>query len=147
MAIISLLILFVFALLLIGGIVLLVMGVMRLRRGGGGAAEGGACGQCGYSVNQLESMTCPECGADLRTVGIKTRGGKGGGVAMVVTGALLLVLGLGCVGSMTFAVFNARRAAHNLHQQQRAVPVPVQPAPTNPLSPNPTPAPAPAPAP
>ena len=29
------------------------------------------CGKCGYSVKGLESMTCPECGADLREVGIK----------------------------------------------------------------------------
>ncbi len=28
------------------------------------------CGQCGYSVEGLTSFNCPECGADLRTVGI-----------------------------------------------------------------------------
>ena len=28
------------------------------------------CGRCGYSVRDLTTMTCPECGADLREVGI-----------------------------------------------------------------------------
>ena len=31
-----------------------------------------ACGSCGYSVQGLPSFTCPECGADLREVGIVT---------------------------------------------------------------------------
>jgi hypothetical protein len=33
-----------------------------------------SCGQCGYCVRGLESMTCPECGSDLRVVGIVTPG-------------------------------------------------------------------------
>ena len=31
-----------------------------------------ACARCGYPVNGLPSFTCPECGADLRQVGITT---------------------------------------------------------------------------
>ena len=31
-----------------------------------------ACGRCGYSVFGLTTLTCPECGSDLRTVGILT---------------------------------------------------------------------------
>ncbi len=31
-----------------------------------------SCGQCGYAVEGLESMSCPECGSDLREVGIVT---------------------------------------------------------------------------
>ena len=31
-----------------------------------------SCGRCGYSVTGLAAMTCPECGSDLREVGIKT---------------------------------------------------------------------------
>ncbi|HEY2588079.1 MAG TPA: hypothetical protein VGI81_20215 [Tepidisphaeraceae bacterium] len=33
---------------------------------------GPVCGGCGYSVVGLSRMTCPECGGDLRTVGILT---------------------------------------------------------------------------
>ena len=31
---------------------------------------GAVCGQCGYSVTGLTTFTCPECGSDLREVGI-----------------------------------------------------------------------------
>ena len=30
-----------------------------------------ACGKCGYPVGALETFTCPECGSDLRRVGIR----------------------------------------------------------------------------
>jgi len=30
----------------------------------------GTCGRCGYSVAGLTGLSCPECGSDLRTVGI-----------------------------------------------------------------------------
>jgi hypothetical protein len=33
-----------------------------------------SCGRCGYCVRGLESMICPECGSDLRKVGILTPG-------------------------------------------------------------------------
>lgn len=33
-----------------------------------------SCGGCGYCVRGLETFTCPECGADLREVGILTPG-------------------------------------------------------------------------
>jgi ribosomal protein L34E len=29
------------------------------------------CGACGYAVAGLEALKCPECGSDLREVGIK----------------------------------------------------------------------------
>src|SRR5205823_12220816 len=32
------------------------------------------CGQCGYCVRGLAGMICPECGSDLREVGILTPG-------------------------------------------------------------------------
>jgi lipid-A-disaccharide synthase-like uncharacterized protein len=28
------------------------------------------CGQCGYVVRGISSLTCPECGSDLREVGV-----------------------------------------------------------------------------
>jgi hypothetical protein len=50
-----------------------------------------ACGSCGYDTTGLTSLTCPECGADLRVAGI-TRGGPGGsGVGFVTSSLALLV--------------------------------------------------------
>jgi hypothetical protein len=37
-----------------------------------GALDGPVCGACRYSVVGLEVLTCPECGGDLRAVGIRT---------------------------------------------------------------------------
>jgi hypothetical protein len=31
-----------------------------------------SCGHCGYAVEGLEALSCPECGSDLRKVGIET---------------------------------------------------------------------------
>lgn len=36
--------------------------------------DGPACGQCGYAVYGLPTFICPECGSDLREVGIVTGG-------------------------------------------------------------------------
>jgi hypothetical protein len=38
------------------------------------AAREPRCGQCGYIVRGLQGMTCPECGGDLREVGIVAPG-------------------------------------------------------------------------
>lgn len=62
------------------GLVLLLLGVLavplliiaaRRRMRSRGATEP-SCGQCGYAVRGLTTFTCPECGADLREVGIRT---------------------------------------------------------------------------
>lgn len=37
-----------------------------------------SCGSCGYAVEGLETLRCPECGSDLRTVGIITPATSGG---------------------------------------------------------------------
>jgi hypothetical protein len=36
------------------------------------------CGKCGYCVRGITSLICPECGSDLREVGIIPPGGRGG---------------------------------------------------------------------
>ncbi len=36
-----------------------------------------SCGKCGYSVRHLTTFSCPECGADLREVGIRPQPGNG----------------------------------------------------------------------
>jgi class 3 adenylate cyclase len=45
----------------------------RRRRNPGGVAR--ACGHCGYDVRGLPTFACPECGSDLRQVGIVSGGG------------------------------------------------------------------------
>jgi hypothetical protein len=45
------------------------------RRGAVVTAPDAVCGKCGYGVAGLPTFTCPECGSDLRTVGIARRGG------------------------------------------------------------------------
>jgi hypothetical protein len=45
------------------------------RRGGKQVSEP-SCGKCGYCVRGLESSICPECGSDLRVVGILRPGVK-----------------------------------------------------------------------
>ena len=59
------------------------------------------CGRCGYNVTGLDSLTCPECGGDLRHVGIvnadeQRKLGRGllFGASIVYTGVLALVGGL-----------------------------------------------------
>lgn len=79
------------------GLALIVIGLVKMSRPGG---PSGVCGACGYSVEGLLAMTCPECGVDLRRAGIRQPGSGGGkgfllsGVAMVV---LVLVCGVGLV--------------------------------------------------
>lgn len=89
---------------LAGGLAgLLISGLGRVKRK---ILAGPVCGKCGYSVIGLTTMTCPECGGDLRVSGIVTpstpqRGGALAGccfftsllvfIALVVSGALLSV--------------------------------------------------------
>ena len=97
--ILSLLILVV----LLGG---LIFGIVLWATGGrSGSGNEMACGGCGYAVRGLEALNCPECGADLRMVGIN-RGQSGGSrvtgiVLTVCCGGLLM---LGCLGSAFFMV-------------------------------------------
>lgn len=47
----------------------------RARRPGAKVREP-SCRACGYPVKGLPSFTCPECGSDLREVGIDTPGAR-----------------------------------------------------------------------
>jgi len=81
----------------------LIYGIILWVRGGRSRGDGQmACGGCGYAVRGLESLNCPECGADLRKVGINrgTSGSSGIGIALtIICGGILL---LGCLGSSFF---------------------------------------------
>ncbi|HTW93379.1 MAG TPA: hypothetical protein VMD30_01210 [Tepidisphaeraceae bacterium] len=46
--------------------------LVRRKRGEQQANPEPACGHCGYCVRGIASLTCPECGSDLREVGIVT---------------------------------------------------------------------------
>ncbi len=70
MPIVAILLLLLLALLL----VVVVLGTVLWRRRGGGRTGEAVCGRCGYIVRGLPSFTCPECGSDLRQVGIRTAG-------------------------------------------------------------------------
>ena len=50
------------------------MAFRRSAAGGGRRVTVPSCGACGYCVIGLEGMICPECGKDLREVGILTPG-------------------------------------------------------------------------
>src|SRR5262245_59814715 len=57
-----------------------VVGAFKRKPGGAPDNQEPACGRCGYLVRGIPSFTCPECGSDLRDVGIevgKRRGGAG----------------------------------------------------------------------
>lgn len=61
--------------------VVVAAGVARQRKGrrSSGRDEGAGCGHCGYDVRGLSTFICPECGNDLRSVGITTL--RSGGTA------------------------------------------------------------------
>jgi len=61
----------VIALVVLAGLVLLAITWWKRGRGRGPVAEP-SCGKCGYAVRGLTSLNCPECGSDLREVGIVT---------------------------------------------------------------------------
>jgi hypothetical protein len=65
--------LFILVILALGGGLagLLITGLGPVKRK---ILAGPVCGKCGYSVVGLTTMTCPECGGDLRVSGIVTPG-------------------------------------------------------------------------
>jgi hypothetical protein len=58
--------------LLLFGIGLVVVAVTLGGRRAPGRVAQPSCGRCGYAVEGLETLRCPECGGDFRAVGIRT---------------------------------------------------------------------------
>ncbi len=58
------------------------------------AQGAGTCGKCGYNVTGLPTFICPECGSDLRDVGINQGGGSGAGSLKPSRTAMVLGLEL-----------------------------------------------------
>ena len=61
------------------------------------APDGGTCGKCGYAVRGLTTFNCPECGSDLREVGI-TLTQRRGIISIIIVSVLVLMMLLLCAG-------------------------------------------------
>lgn len=89
--------------LLLGiGLVMLI----RSTRRGRAQLTGPVCGSCGYSVVGLANMTCPECGSDLRRVGILTTSTPSN-TARAVVGSIVFTLVVCFVGLCVSAAIAA----------------------------------------
>ena len=84
-----------------GVVVWLAVTVVRGRKGA--APTGPVCAACGYSVVGLATTTCPECGGDLRAVGIVAPGAKRPGPGLLAA-FLLYTLLLGFVAVVVTSV-------------------------------------------
>lgn len=99
-------------LLLVG----LVTGIVLWATSGGGkASQGMSCGACGYSVKGLTQLNCPECGADLREVGIGS-GSKPGrrmaGMILTIGCGSLVLLSCGMTGLMFVGFSGSSTTVH-----------------------------------
>src|ERR1700710_2036262 len=65
---------------------ILVTTIILFRRRGRAAQS--ACGHCGYDVRGLPTFTCPECGSDLRQVGIRSSGVVAGNPFLLFSSSL-----------------------------------------------------------
>ncbi|NBC10538.1 MAG: hypothetical protein GVY24_02235 [Planctomycetes bacterium] len=120
--ILGLLVIVILLALIAAGITLIILGLVGRKPR---LSDGGVCGKCGYSVKGLSALNCPECGSDLREVGIERPGGVAGKNVALIGGIVLLGLVLMCVIT-TFLFYDA---------QVRTVPS--QPIVTSPVRPMP----------
>lgn len=89
----TMLLIVVLGLVVAGIAVIVVLG----RRGG---VRRPSCGSCGYAVAGLDGLTCPECGADLRDVGIETPAGARSPWVVPFAIAVLWSIGIAIVASI-----------------------------------------------
>src|SRR6185369_9941136 len=73
--------------------IFVVAGALKRKPGAERASFEPACGRCGYLVRGIPTFTCPECGGDLRDVGIDV-GKRTGGAGWVAVIALVAVWAL-----------------------------------------------------
>ena len=109
-------------LLLVFGFVLGI--VFWATSGGGKGSDEMSCGGCGYAVRGLKALNCPECGADLRKVGInrgRSSGRRGMGIALTVCCGGLLMLSVGMFAFFLLAknssMSQATKAQQTIQQQ------------------------------
>ena len=73
----------------------MILLIRAFGRSKGGEADptSGTCGGCGYNIKGNVGFNCPECGADLRMVGIRPAGQrKGLPTAALITIVLVVIL-------------------------------------------------------
>ena len=94
-----------FSLLLLTVLVLaaIIAVVIRSSLKGGGAIDQPSCGNCGYPTRGISELKCPECGADLRVVGILQPGeGRAALAGCVMPLLATILIFLLAVGGFTF---------------------------------------------
>ena len=77
-----------------------IFAIYRIFRRSKNEGSSGCCGYCGYSVQGLTNMECPECGKDLREVGITRAYQLSKGYLV------MLVVALTCVALLFFTGFH-----------------------------------------
>jgi hypothetical protein len=83
---------------------------------------GPVCGHCDYRVTGLTTLTCPECGGDLRAVGIVTSSTPTG--QSVVAGVMIFTVLLGFIATVaTSGVISVLPVRHSYKRQVRLGPV------------------------
>ena len=97
---IELIIILFVAMVMLGLPSLVLWLVLRKNKGGSGMAN---CGKCGYQVRGISTLNCPECGADLREVGIvKGKSSKVMVWVAVVVGVGVVLIGLCACSGFVF---------------------------------------------
>jgi len=127
-SIIGLLVIVILLALIAAGITLIILGLVGRKPR---LSDGGVCGKCGYSVKGLSALNCPECGSDLREVGIERPGGVAGKNVALIGGLVLLGLVLMCViTTFLWGTAANQRTVGPVPQPSHTAPVqPAQPTP------------------
>lgn len=121
----------------VAALVMLITGIVMLarQRGVSSASAEGRCGKCGYLAAGLTTFVCPECGSDLRVVGIHAPlKSRGLAVGLTISGAVVLVLM--CAGFFGLLFFRVPSGSARTVQIARPSPPRVAP-PTAPPAPTP----------
>jgi len=133
---VSVLLLMVLFLGLVVPVGIVVALLVQRSRGSANADDGAVCGKCGYSTRGLPGLDCPECGSDLREVGIvlPQKAGPKIWVWFVLAGGIAMVL-LVCLGGLIFSVRSAPVTVTTVRRTPvvTTVPMPVDPSQERPL--------------
>ena len=109
----------------------LITGIVLWVTSGRSNAQGEmACGGCGYLVRGLEQLNCPECGADLRAVGISSGGSNGKRLTGILLTVICGLLVFSCAGLTAIGFLSAGNSVRSTPiQQHNPQPLQAQPQP------------------